>query len=58
MVRHFEEEKRTTPKTHALIVIPYVRMELQLRFAWCMTGLTREEYDSERRKRSKEEKVI
>ena len=31
---------------------------LQLRFAWCMMGLTREEYDSEVRKRSKEEKVF
>ena len=27
-------------------------------FAWCMIGLTREEYDSEERKRSKEEKVF
>ena len=50
---HFEEEVRTTPKIHALIAIPYMRTELQLRFAWCMTGLTREE-----RKRSKEEKVL
>ena len=58
MLRHFEEEMRTTPKIHALIAITYVRTELQLRFAWCMTGLTREEYDSEERKRSKEEKVL
>ena len=34
----------------------FVRTELQLRFAWCMMGLTREEYDSEERKRSKERK--
>ena len=38
--------------------VPYVRTELQLRFAWCMIGLTRGEYDSEERKRSKEEKVF
>ena len=41
-----------------MIAVPYVRTELQLRFAWCMIGLTREEYDSEKRKRSKEEKVF
>ena len=29
-----------------------------MRFAWCMIGLTRREYDSEERKRSKEEKVF
>ena len=58
MLRHFEEEMRTTPKIHALIAIPNVRTELQLRFAWCMTGLTKEEYDSEERKRSKEGKVL
>ena len=55
---YFEEEMRTTPRIHALIAVPYVRTELQLRFAWCMIGLTREEYDSEERKRSKEEKVF
>ena len=49
---------RTTPRIHALIAVPYVRTELQLRFAWCMIGLTREEYDSEESKRSKEEKVF
>ena len=58
VLRHFEEEMRTVTKIHALIAIPYVRTELQLRFAWCMTGLTKEEYDSEERKRSKEEKVF
>ena len=36
VLRHFEEEMRTMPKIHALIAIPYVRAELQLRFAWCM----------------------
>ena len=41
VLRYFEEEMRTTPKIHALIAIPYVRTELQLRFAWCMIGLTR-----------------
>ena len=58
MLRFFEEEMRTTPKIHALIAVPYVRNELQLRFAWGMIGLTRGEYDSEERKRSKEEKVL
>ena len=51
VLRYFEEEMRTTPKIHALVAVPYVRTELQLRFAWCMMGLTREEYDSEERKR-------
>ena len=58
VLRYFEEEMRTTPRIHALVAVPYVRKELQLRFAWCMMGLTREEYDSEERKRSKEEKVF
>ena len=49
---------RTTSKIHALIAVPYVRTELQLRFAWCMIGMFRGEYDSEERKRSKEEKVF
>ena len=58
VLRYFEEEMRTTPRIHALIAVPYVRTELQLRFAWCIIGLIREEYDSEDRKRSKEEKVL
>ena len=58
VLRYFEEEMRTTPKIHALVAVPYVRTQLQLRFAWCMMGLTREKYDSEERKRSKEEKVF
>ena len=58
VLRHFEEEMRTTPKIQALIAIPYARMELQFRFAWCMTGLTRGEYDSEEAKRSKGEKTF
>ena len=58
MLRYFEEEMRTAPRIHALMAVPYVRTELQLRFALCMMGLTREEYDSEERKRSKEEKVF
>ena len=58
VLRYFEEEMRTTPRIHALIAVPYVRTELQLRFAWCMIGLNREDYDSEERKRSKEEKVF
>ena len=58
VLRYFEEEMRTAPRIHALTAVPYVRTELQLRFAWCMMGLTREEYDSEERKRSKEEKVF
>ena len=51
VLRYFEEEMRSTPKIHALISIPYVRTESQLRFAWCMIGLTRGEYDLEERKR-------
>ena len=58
VLRFFEEEMRTMPKTHALMAIPYVTTELQLRFAWCTIRLTRGEYDSEERKRSKEEKVF
>ena len=58
VLKYFEEEMRTAPRTHALMAVPYVRTELQLRFDWCMMGLTREEYDSEERKRSKEEKVF
>ena len=58
VLRYFEEEMRTTPRIHALMAVPYVRTELQLRFAWCMMGLTGGEYDSEERKRSKQEKVF
>ena len=58
VLRYFEEEMRTAPRIHAPMAVPYVRTELQLRFAWCLMGLTREEYDSEERKRSKEEKVF
>ena len=58
VLRYFEEEMRTTPKIHALISIPYLRTELQFRFAWCMTGLKSGEYDSEERKTSKGEKVF
>ena len=53
VLRYFEEEMRTTPRKHTLMAVPYVRTELQLRFAWFMMGLTRGEYDSEERKRSK-----
>ena len=58
VLRYFEEEMRTTPRIDALMAVPYVRTELKLRFAWCMIGLTRGEYDSAERKRSKEEKVF
>ena len=58
VLRYFEEEMRTVPRIHALLAVYYVRTELQLRFAWCLMGLTRGEYDSEERKRSKEEKVF
>ena len=58
VLRFFEEEMRTTRIIHALIAVPYVRTELKLRFAWCMIGLTRGKYDSEERKRSKEESVF
>ena len=58
VLRFFAEEMRTTPKIHALIAVPYVRTEVKLRFAWCMIGVTRGEYESEERKRSKGEKVF
>ena len=58
VLRYFGEKMRTAPRIHALMAVPYVRTELQLRFAWCLMGLTRKEYDSEERKRSKEEKVF
>ena len=57
-LRHFEGEMRTTSKVHALIAIPYVKTELKIRFALCMKGLVMGEYDSEERKRWKEEKVL
>ena len=41
--RHFEKDMRTSPKIHALIAVPDVRYELQLRFAWCLTGLAMED---------------
>ena len=58
VLRYFEEKMRTTPRIHALKAVPYVRTELQLRFAWCIMGLTHGEYDSVERKRSKEEKAF
>ena len=58
VLRYFEEEMRTAPRIYALMAVSYVRTELQLRFAWCLMGLTRKEYDSEERNRSKEEKVF
>ena len=58
VLKYFEEEMRTAPRIYALMAVPYVRTELQLRFAWCMMGLTRGEYDSEERKRSREEKIF
>ena len=58
VLRYFEEDTRTAPRIHALMAVPFVRTELQLRFAWCMMGLNLEEYDSEERNRSKEEKVF
>ena len=58
VLRYFEKNMRTTPKIQALIAILYVRTELQLKYSWCMIGLTRGEYDSEERKRSKGEKVF
>ena len=58
VLRYFEEDMKTTPKIQAPVAIPYVRTDIQLRFAWCMIGLTHGEYDSEERKRSKEEKMF
>ena len=51
VLRYFEEEMRTMSKIHALITIPYVRTELQLRFAWCMIGLTQGEKEKYRKRR-------
>ena len=31
VLRYFEEEMRTTPRIHALVAVPYVKTELQLR---------------------------
>ena len=53
VLRHY-----VTPKIHALIAIPCVRNELLLRFAWCMTGLTMEEYDSEEKKVERRESAL
>ena len=36
VLRYFEEEMRTVPRIHALMAVPYMRTELQLRFAWCL----------------------
>ena len=58
VLRYFEQEMRTTPRIHALMAVPYVRTELHLRFAWCMIGLTRGEYDSEERKKVKRREGI
>ena len=58
VLRHFEEEMRSTSKIHALLAIPYVKTGMQLRLAWCKTRLTMGEFDSEERKRSKEENVL
>ena len=33
VLRYFEEEMRTTPRIRTLMAIPYVRTELQLKFA-------------------------
>ena len=41
VLRYFEKDMRTTPKIQALIAILYVRTELQLKYSWCMIGLTR-----------------
>ena len=60
VLRQFEEEIRTS--LNLLYVrhtcSTYIRTELQLRLAWCMTGLMMREYDSKERKSSKEEKVL
>ena len=58
LLRLFEEGMRKTPEDYALIAILYTRTEEQLRFTWCLAGLTREEYDPEERKWSKVEKVF
>ena len=57
-LRNFEKGMRTNSEVHALIAITYVRTEVQIRLTWCLAGLTTEKYDSEERKRSKDEKVF
>ena len=56
ILRHFEKEMQTTPKIHALIAIPYVRTDLQLRFAWCTMGLTMGVYGSDKRRDRKKKR--
>ena len=58
LLSQFANCMRVTPKAYALLAVFYVRTELQFRLKWCMVGLTKGEYDSEVRKRSKGEKVI
>ena len=55
LLRLFEDGLRKTPEDYALIAILYWRTEEQIRFTWCLAGLTREEYDPEERKWSKVE---
>ena len=47
LLSQFEKEMRSTSKVHPLIAVPYAGSELQLRFTWCLAGLTRYEYDSD-----------
>ena len=49
ILRYFEKGIGTTSNVHALIALPYVRTELQLRFTWFLAGLTREECDPDQR---------
>ena len=56
VLRFFEEEMRSTPKIHALIAVPYVRTELQLRFAWCLIGLIRGNMIQKKRKDQRKKK--
>ena len=56
ILRNFEKEMRTTPKIPALIAVPYVRTELQLRFAWCTMGLTMGVYGSDKRRDRKKKR--
>ena len=56
VLKYFEGEIRTTPRVHALMAVPYVRTELQLRFAWCMMGLTRGNMTQKKGKDQKKKK--
>ena len=56
LLGYLETGKRTTTKVYALLAVSYLRTELQLRITWYFAGLTRDEYDSEERRRVRNKK--